>query len=223
MGRGSGVWTGRVLRFALPVVALAAAGWGATGSAALSSPEELAPNTVARISDVPDRAGTITRAEFRHALASAAAQKGRHAAPKPGEPGYERLMRVAVDALLETVWIKGQAVEMNIVIARSQISRELARIKKQHFKSAAEYHEFLREMHLTRRDMYERVELLLLSVRIQNRIVAGARSESEERKASEKFAAEFNERWRGRTVCAPEYVTELCSNSTRQRSLARSA
>lgn len=212
MGRGAGARIASVVRFALPGVALAAAGWSATGSAAMPSPEELVPNTVARISDVPVRAGTITRAEFQHALMLAAAARGRHAAPKPGGRGYERLMRAAIFALLETVWIKGQAAEMNIVVTRSQVLRELALVKKENFGSAAEYRKFLREMHFTQRDVYERVELQLLSMRIQKRIVAGAESEAEEQKAFEEFVAEFNERWRGRTVCAPAYVTAHCSN-----------
>ncbi len=121
-------------------------------------------------------------------------------------------MRAAVDTLLEAVWIKGQAAEMNIVVTRSQVSRTLTLLKKQFFASASEYREFLREMRFTRRDVRERVELQLLSTRIQGRIEAGARNESEEQEAFSEFLAEYNQRWRGRTVCAPEYVTRLCSN-----------
>jgi hypothetical protein len=151
-------------------------------------------------------------AEFRHALVLVAVSGGRHAAPKPGGRGYQRLMRTAVNNLLELVWIKGQAAEMNIVVTRRQVSRLVTLIKKQNFKSAAEYHKFLRELHYTRRDVYERVELELLSVRMQERIAAGVTSKSEEQKVFREFVAEFNERWRGRTVCASRYVTGLCSN-----------
>jgi hypothetical protein len=170
------------------------------------------PNTVARISDVPDRAGTITIAEFRHSLDLVATAEGRHAAPRPGGRGYQRLMRTAIRNLLELIWIKGQAAEMNIVVTRRQVSRLLASIKKQNFKSAAEYHEFLRESHYTPRDVYERVELQLLVVRVQKRIAAGVTSKSEEQKVFKEFVAEFNERWRGRTVCAPRYAIDACSN-----------
>jgi hypothetical protein len=130
MGRGSGARVGRLRRFAVPVVALVAASWSATGSAALPAPEVLVPNTVARISDVPDRAGTITRAEFRHALVLVAAPEGRRAVPKPGGRDYERLKHIALDSLFETVWIKGQAAEMNIAVTRSQVLRMLASIKE---------------------------------------------------------------------------------------------
>lgn len=212
MDRASGIGIGKALRFGLPVVVLAAAGWSATASAALPAPEELAPNTVALVSNVPVKEGTLTSAEFRHALVLAAAEKGRHAVPMPGGLGYRRLMHTAVEALLETVWIKGQAAEMNITVTRGQVLRELTLVKKQNFESAAEYRRFLRESHLTRRDVYERIELLLLSTRIQVRIAAEARSKSEEQKAFDEFLAEFNERWRGRTVCAPGYVIARCSN-----------
>jgi hypothetical protein len=212
MGRGTRAQIGSVLRFFLPVVAFAVAGWSATASAVLPAPDELVPNTVARISDVPDRTGTITKAEFRHALVLAAAGRERLPVPKPGGRGYELLKRSAVLSLIETIWIKGQAAEMNIVVTRSQVLRELALIKKQNFASAAEYRKFLRRWRFTRRDVYEQIELQLLSIRIQQRIAEGAESEAEEQKAFDEFITEFNERWRSRTVCAPEYVIAHCSN-----------
>ncbi len=114
--------------------------------------------------------------------------------------------------MLEFVWIKGQAAEMNILVTRSRVLHELARIKKQNFENEADYRKFLREMRYTRRDVYERVKLQLLAARIQETIAEGAGSESDEQKAFDEFVAEFNERWRGRTVCAPGYVTDHCSN-----------
>lgn len=122
-------------------------------------------------------------------------------------------MHTALIGLLERVWIKGQAGEMNIVVTPGQVSRELALIKKQSFGSKAEYHRFVRDLRFTRRDVRELVELQLLSTRIQRRILAGADGEAERRKVHDEFVAEFSERWRSRTVCAPEYVTKLCSNA----------
>lgn len=204
---------GSGLRFALPVFFLALTGGSAAGTVTLPAPEQLVPNTVARISGVPDRPGTITKAEFRHALVLAAAARGRHPAPEPGGRGYEQLRHAAVLDLLETIWIKGQAEEMNIFVTREQVRRELALIKRQSFDSPAEFREFMKESRFTRRDVYERVELQLLSIRIAARVLAGARTEAEERAVYKAFVAEFNERWRSRTVCAPEYVIEHCSNA----------
>jgi len=179
----------------------------------MPSPEELPGNMVAVVSDVPVSRGRITKAEFQHALVLAA---GRNSVPKPGGNGYERLKRDTLDYLLEGVWIVGEAAEMGIVVTRSEVAHELALIKKQSFKSEAEYRRFLRESHYTRRDMNERVEVQMLSFRLQKRlqerIEREARNKFEEQRAIREFVTEFNERWRGRTVCAPEYATERCSN-----------
>lgn len=212
MGRGLGVRIGQALRFTSPVVAFAVMGGSAVGSTLLPAPEQLVPNTVARISDVPIRTGTITRAEFQHALVLSAAAEGLRPVPRPDGREYERLVRVALIGLFETIWLKGQAAEMNIVVTPGQVRRERERIKEQSFKSVAEYRGFLREMRYTGRDVYERVELQLLSTWIQARIVDGTRSKSEEQEIFEQFVADYNERWRSRTVCAPAYVIERCSN-----------
>jgi hypothetical protein len=178
----------------------------------LLPPEQLAPNTVVRVSGVSERVGTITRVEFRHALVQAAAADGRRRLPKSGGRGYVRLTRTAIDVLLEAVWLKGQAAEMHIRVTREQVVRERARIKKESFKSEAEYRKFLRDARYNRRDIYERVELQLLSMRIQWRIEKRIKSKSEEQKVFNEFVAAFNKRWRARTICAPAYLTPRCSN-----------
>lgn len=197
-------------------MALVLAGGAVDRASGLQSPEQLAPNTVARVSDVPPRFGTVTIGELRHALVLAAAQEGRRTVPRPGRGGYGRLERRAVDSLLEIAWIHGLAVEWGIAVTPGEVKRELIRIKKESFKSAAEYREFLKESRYTRRDVSERVEIQLLSTRIQERlerqIDRETRTRSERQRAFTEFVAEFNEEWRARTVCAPQYATERCSN-----------
>ena len=102
---------------------------------------------------------------------------------------------------------------MGIGVTRRQVLRELARLKRQAFKSAAEYRRFLREAHYTRRDVIERVEIQILSTRIQERIAEGIRGEAALQKAFAKFVAEYEQRWHARTVCAPEYAIARCSNA----------
>jgi SurA-like protein len=177
-------------------------------------PDELPANTIVVVSHVPVRTGRITKAEFQHALVQAAAQAGRKSAPKPGGNGYGKLKDRATGELLDAVWIRGQAMEMGIGLRSRQVSRELARLKKAAFKDEAQYRRFLREAHFTRRDVHERVEIQILSTKIQERIVAGFTSNSARQKAFEKFITEYEETWRARTVCAPEYVVaERCSNA----------
>lgn len=189
-----------------------AAVWAPLGSAALPAPDQLVPNTVARIAEAATHDdGTIARAELRHASAIVAAGENRRV-PAPGERDYEKVTDAALAGLLEAIWIRGQAEEMGIVVTRDEIKRLRDRIVRENFQSAAEFREFLRESRMTRRDVYERVELQVLSIRLQRRIVAGAASDKEKQAAFSEFLDEFNARWRARTVCAPEHASERCSN-----------
>ena len=126
-----------------------------------STPVDLPANTVAIVSEVPRRLGTITKVEFHHALAQAAAQAGHKSTPKPGGNGYGKLKEAAIGERLDTIWIKGQAAEMGIGVTPRKVSHALVRLKKQAFKSGAEDHQFLTEAHYTRRDVRERVEVQL--------------------------------------------------------------
>ena len=198
------------------VVLLVAAAGVPEYSPALLAPEELASNTVALVSNVPVRHGTITRAELRHELVLSAVAEDLRPMPKPGTRAHEKLEERAVDSLLEAAWLYGEAGEMGIAVTPSEVARELALIKRQSFKSAAEYRKFLRESHYTRRDVNERVALQLLGTKLQRRIATRIERESrnpfEEQQAYKEFAVEFNAKWRGRTVCAPEQATRRCSN-----------
>jgi hypothetical protein len=181
--------------------------------AVASTPVELPANTVAIVSDVPRTAGTITKAEFHHGLVQAAAQAGRKSTPKPGGNGYGKLKEKTIGELLDMVWIKGQAAEMGVGVTPRKVSRALVRLKNQAFKSKAEYNRFLKEAHYTRRDVRERVEVQLLSTAIQLRVVRGISGEAAVRKAFSDFVDAYEERWRARTVCAPEYTIDRCSNA----------
>jgi hypothetical protein len=175
------------------------------------------------VAQVPDhkgeKGGVITGNEFGHALDQTAAAERLKTTPKPGAKDYEKLKHRAFVELVESSWIRGQAAEMGIGLRPRQVSRELATLKRQAFKNGAQYRRFLKEAHFTRDDVLERVESQMLSQRIEERIVAGFPSEAAAVKAFRKFAAEYEKRWRARTVCAPGYVTELCSNGPEPKGL----
>jgi hypothetical protein len=202
-----------VLQGAFFLGALAVVAWTPSSATALPAPEELVPNTVARIADAASRDDeTISRAELHHGVVLAAAGEGLRRAPRPGEEGREPLERAALNGMIEAVWLRGQAAEMDIVVTRGQIRRLLAEIKRENFPTAAEFHAFMKQARMTRRDVYERVELQILSARIGERVLSGAKGEAEEEEAFTEFLDEFNARWRARTVCAPELATRYCSN-----------
>jgi hypothetical protein len=188
---------------------------------------ELPANVVVVVTQVPDRGGErgglTTPKEFHHRLAQVAVQKGRRVAPEPGGDGYDRLKHVALGELLDNSWIRGQAAEMGIGLRPPAVARELAVLKKKAFKSGAQYRHYLRHAHFTRRDVDERVEILMFSERIQERVVAGFASLKGRQRALDRFIAEYAERWRARTVCAVGYITVRCSNGPAPKSLERLA
>jgi parvulin-like peptidyl-prolyl isomerase len=195
------------------VGALALVGVGSSAiGAVLLAPEELPANVVAFVAYVPVRTGRVTGAEFQRALAQQAASAGLASAPKPGEKRYADLRDHAVGELLDAAWIKGQALEMGIAVTRRQVTTELAGIKKANFKDKADYHAFLKQSHFTQADVNERVELQMLSTRIQERVARGVRGERQIQAKFKKFVDAYQKRWRARTVCAAEFVIDRCSN-----------
>jgi hypothetical protein len=172
---------------------------------------------VAIVARVPDRGGEgggiMTKKEFHRALAQAAAGKGLKTVPEPGRNGYGKLKETAIEELLDDSWIRGQAAEMGIGVRPREVARMTAKIKREAFTNGAEYRRFLREAHLTRRDVRENVEIQLLAKRIQERVQAGIDSEADMQKAFSKFVSEYEVRWRSRTVCAPDYAIDRCSNA----------
>jgi hypothetical protein len=170
-------------------------------------------NAIVLVSHVPSGLGTVTSREFRHGLDLSAVEAGRDSPPHPTEKGYEKLKDRALGELLDSIWIQGQAGEMGISVTAGAVARELAAIKELNFKNEAEWRRFVREMHFTRRDIHERVELQVLSTRIQERIASSAHTQAGQRRAFAKFAATYKRRWRSRTVCTPGYmVAERCRN-----------
>lgn len=201
--------------FVVPATAialLALEGGSAIGSAVLPAPEALPASVVAVVSEVPVRRGRVTKPEFQHELLLQAVFAGRRSAPRPGEKGYEKDKVTAVRNLLERAWIVGQAAEWDIAVTHEQVSHRVAQVKNEAFEDGAEFRRFLKESHYTRRDVNERVEVEMLATRLQRRIAKGAHGKAEELRAFEEFIAEFEERWRGRTVCAPDYANDRCSN-----------
>jgi hypothetical protein len=207
-GRGFGL----VLVATLALVAsVASAGVAAATEPPLPAPEALPADVVVFVAHVPSSLGRLTKAEFQRALVQAAAQAGRSSAPGPHAKDYPRIANRALGERVDAIWIQGQAMEMGIGVRPREISRELARLKKEAFENEAQYRRFLREAHFTDRDVRERVMLQILSEKIQVRVIFGL-SDAEAHKAFNRFVKEYATRWQGRTVCAPGYITVRCSN-----------
>jgi foldase protein PrsA len=134
---------------------------------------------VAIVQQVPDDVGTVSEADFKRALLQQVIQAKLKKTPQPGEDKYEELKTAALGELLDTIWIQGEAEELGISVTPKQIATELAQIKKQNFKTEAEFQKFLKTSKFTRQDVLDRVKLQLLSTQIQESITKEAPPASE--------------------------------------------
>jgi parvulin-like peptidyl-prolyl isomerase len=131
------------------------------------------------VTHVPAGAGTISEVEYKRALLQQVAAGKLKKVPKPGEKKYEELKTAALGELLDSIWIAGEAEELGLTATDKEIATELAQIKKQNFKTAAAYQEFLKTSHFTQADVDKRVKLQVLSTKIQEVIAQKAPPASE--------------------------------------------
>jgi parvulin-like peptidyl-prolyl isomerase len=129
--------------------------------------------SVAVVEDVPDGLSPVTEAKFQRALIQAAAQ-GEEPVPKPGDKKYDELTKKALGEVFDSIWIQGQAAEMGIAVTKKEIADELAKLKKQSFKTEQEYKEFLKKAHFSIADVNERVTIQILSAKIQEQVTEEA-------------------------------------------------
>jgi parvulin-like peptidyl-prolyl isomerase len=125
---------------------------------------------VAFVEDAPGGNGEIGKADFEHALEQAAAQAGQKKVPKPGEEQYEELKSAAIKVAIEPIWLEGLAEEMGVSVSEKEVEAELAKLKKENFKTKAEYQKFLKEAHFTPEDVLSRVRVQKLSTALQAKL-----------------------------------------------------
>jgi foldase protein PrsA len=133
---------------------------------------------VAVVEQAPEGIGNISEEDFDRALEQTAAQSGEKKVPKAGSEKYEELKKAALGSLLDMVWIQGQAEEMGITVTEQEVAKEFEKLKKQNFKTAAEYRKFLDESKYTQADVDERVKLQILGTQVQEQITEGVGSPS---------------------------------------------
>ena len=125
---------------------------------------------VALVEGVPSDIGHVSEADYQRAFLQASAQAGLKKLPKPSDKKYEELKTSALGNLFDTIWIQGEAEELGISVTPKQVATQFVQIKKQNFKTAAEYKKFLATSHFTQADVNDRVKLQLLSTQIQQQI-----------------------------------------------------
>jgi foldase protein PrsA len=125
---------------------------------------------VALIENAPPGAGNVSEADFKRSLEQAAAQAGQKEVPKSGSKQYEELKETALNNLLEPIWLEGFAEEEGITFTEKEVIAEREKLKKENFKTEAEFKEFLKQSRFTIADINQRVKLQKLSTALQEQL-----------------------------------------------------
>jgi parvulin-like peptidyl-prolyl isomerase len=134
---------------------------------------------IALVSNVPSDVGHISEADYEKSVEQQSAQAGLKKAPKPGSKKAEELHKAAIGELLNTVWLFGEGEELGIKVTSKEVEAELAKVKKESFKTEKAFQEFLKESHYTEEEVNKRLELQVLSTKIQEKITKEAPPASE--------------------------------------------
>lgn len=155
-------------------------------------------------------AQAITGAIYSHWLT--VAQKSE----RPGAKGHHataaELQNEVLQFLISSDWVKGEAEARGITVSAAEAKKSFNRIRHQEFPKRSEFARFLRDSGQTVADLIFRVELNLLSGRIQKSVVAGDRGASSKKRALSEFVKTFKATWQAQTYCASEYATVDCGH-----------
>jgi foldase protein PrsA len=116
--------------------------------------------------------GKISQEGFDEALLQAAKRQGMQQPPDPGSEQYTALRDQALGDLLDIAWILGEAEERGVEVTDTEVERRFEQTKNQSFRSEEEYQRFLRQSGFDQEDVNLRVELQLLSDKIQEEVGA---------------------------------------------------
>ena len=116
----------------------------------------------------------ISKDDFEASLQQAAQRQGLKEVPATSDPQYEALRDEALNDILDTAWIQGEAEERGVEVSDQEVQREFEKTKEENFKTEEEYEQFLEESGFTQEDINLRVKLQLISTKIQEKITEEA-------------------------------------------------
>lgn len=152
-----------------------------------------AEGDAAVVTGLPGDMGNISEEEVEKTIQQQVAESGGKA-PKPGEKLYYRHMSVAMNELLNALWIEAEAEDLGIQVTDKQIEDELEKIKKQSFPTEAAWKAFLKKSHLSPKEVNRRVKLQVINNQVQETVKAKAPLPTEE-ELKEAYEAEKSERF----------------------------
>jgi parvulin-like peptidyl-prolyl isomerase len=124
---------------------------------------------IAVVEDAPD--GTITQEQFDRAVEQTAARQGLQEVPATDDPQYDLLQDAAISDLLLGIWVRGEADERGIEISDRETDEELQTVIEQQFGDQQGFERFLEQSSFTEEEARDRIELQLISDRIQGEVL----------------------------------------------------
>jgi hypothetical protein len=151
----------------------------------------------------------ITEVTFQHwssvARAAPSSQAGH-------QPSAAEVTTQVMGFLISADWIIGEARDLNVHVSPAQIRRTFNRTRKAQFPKKGEFQTFLGKSKETVTDILLRVDLDLLSQRIQRRVLAGEHGARKKHEALQHFVSDFKNKWTAQTYCAAQYASQDCGH-----------
>jgi hypothetical protein len=127
-------------------------------------------------------------------------------------PSATELQNEVLGFLISSDWVKGEAQDLHLSVSAAEVRKTFDHIRNQQFHKRREFNAFLRDSGQTVADLLFRVELNLLSQRIQKHVVAGNRSAAGKQHALSQFVKAFKVKWQAQTYCAAQYAVADCGH-----------
>jgi parvulin-like peptidyl-prolyl isomerase len=125
---------------------------------------------IAKVSNVSSEKGEFSKADYKRSVEQQEAQQQLKKPPKAGSKKAEEIHKAAIGELLNGAWIFGEAEELGIKVTPKEVETELAKVKKESFKTEKAFQEFMKESHFTEEDVNSKIELQILSSKIEEKI-----------------------------------------------------
>jgi hypothetical protein len=123
---------------------------------------------------------------------------------------YEHIWKHMLTILITYAWLSKEGKAHGIQITNQEVQGELARIKSQNFKSAAEFQRFLHYTNLTLADELLRVRMNIISTRLYQKVTTEAGGGKAGGAAFARFVAALSKRRAAETSCGRGYVVANC-------------
>jgi SurA N-terminal domain len=156
-------------------------------------------------------AQAITGQTYSHWLTVASKDAGSPGKGHPA-PSATALRNEVLGFLISSDWVKGEAADLGVRLSAGEVRKNFDHIRNQQFPKRKEFEQFLRQTGQTVADLLFRVELNLLSERVQKRVVAGHHSASSKQRALSRFVTGFKAKWQAQTYCAAQYAVSDCGH-----------